>query len=132
MTTSRRRPDPRRRADTPHRSRTHRRPAGRGAAGNSSRRPSSMRTAVTRASRLPQLYLRSLPRPVPPLVVLAVATGGIALPGVAGAVLLMAVAGILGWLAYLSWPVAGAGPRGLRIVAIAAVVGIAVVHLVSS
>jgi hypothetical protein len=49
---------------------------------------------------------------------------GLAVPGWPGAVALVLVAAFLGWLAALSWPRLGPGPRLLRV---AAVVGLLVI-----
>jgi hypothetical protein len=62
---------------------------------------------------------------VPPIVLAALFVTGLAVRGLAGAILLCAVAAFLGWLAYLSWPrLAGPGRLG-RVVAVAFLLGLA-------
>ncbi len=70
-------------------------------------------------------YLARLPRFVLVLGVLALTLGGLFLPGLAGALLLLVVAGLAGWLAWLS--AAGQQPLtlALRVLVIAAVVALA-------
>lgn len=53
---------------------------------------------------------------------------GFALPGWGGAIALLAVAALLGWLAVASWPRLPAQGRLLRVAAVAVMVVIAVVR----
>jgi hypothetical protein len=77
------------------------------------------RQAAEQRSAVPLLFLRGLPRWLPPLVLAALLVAGLAVRGWGGAVALCLVAGFLGWLAFLSWPgVAAAGRLG-RLAAIA-------------
>lgn len=76
-------------------------------------------------SALPLLYLRGLPRWVPPIVLAALFVAGLAVPGWGGAVALCAIAGFLGWLAFLSWPRAAGTGRAGRLAAIACVLALA-------
>ena len=80
---------------------------------------SQARSSLERSSARPLIMLHQLPVWVVPIVLT-----GLAVPGWLGAVALVLVAAFLGWLAALSWPRLGPGPRLLRV---AAVVGLLVV-----
>ncbi len=76
-------------------------------------------------SAVPLLYLRHLPRWVPPMVLAALMVIGLAVRGAAGTAALCVVAVFLAWLAYLSWPrLAGTGRLG-RVAAIAVLLAVA-------
>ena len=75
------------------------------------------------------VLLSGLPRAVPFLVVAVLLVGGLALQGVAGAVLLLVLAAALSALLALSWPTLHPGPRVLRLGVLALLVGRAVVFL---
>ena len=80
-----------------------------------------MRDQVERRSAVFVVFLRSLPKPVPGLVVLALVALGLRGPVALGVAALLLVALLLGWLLYLSWPrLPGAG-RAIRLVVIAIV-----------
>lgn len=86
-----------------------------------------MRRRVERRSAVTLVYLRGLPRFVVPLVVLAVAAGGVLAPPPVGGVLLALVLVGIAWLAYLSWPAldpAGRVVRALVLVLLAVAVGL--------
>jgi hypothetical protein len=88
-------------------------------------RPRRPRQSVQQRSAFPLLYLRGLPRWLPPVVLAALLVTGLAVRGWGGAVALCAVAGFLGWLAFLSWPgSAGAGRAG-RLAAIVCLLALA-------
>jgi hypothetical protein len=74
---------------------------------------------------MPLIYLRYLPSWLPPVVLAALLVTGLAVRGWGGAVALCAVAAVLGWLAYLSWPSLAAGGRLGRGVAIACLLALA-------
>jgi hypothetical protein len=84
-----------------------------------------VRRSVEQASLKPAAYLHHLPRWLPPVTVAALFVGGIAIRGWAGAALLFVVVAFVVWLAALSWPVLGAQGRALRILIVAALVGLA-------
>jgi hypothetical protein len=71
------------------------------------------------------VLLAGLPRWVLLVVELAVVVGGLALPGAAGAVLLLLVAAALGWLLRMAWPVLTPATRAPRIFAVALLVAYA-------
>ena len=90
----------------------------------------TFRSRLEERSVAPLTYLRSLPRIVPPLLLLVVAGVGLVVEGVIGAVLLLVVAAFLGWLAALSWPVLDPRARTLRVAAVAliAIAGVLMVR----
>jgi hypothetical protein len=79
---------------------------------------SERRRAVERFSARPLVFLHQMPRWALLLVVLGLLVSGFAVPGLIGAVLLLLVAILLGWLAYLSWPSINALGRAGRVVAV--------------
>jgi membrane-bound ClpP family serine protease len=81
---------------------------------------------VERFSARPLVFLTQLPRWALLLVVLGLLVSGFAVPGLIGAVLLLLVAILLGWLAYLSWPSINTSGRAGRVVALACMVVIVV------
>ena len=80
---------------------------------------SGTRQAVERASARPLVFLHQLPRWVLLLVVLGLLISGFAVPGWVGAIALLLVAILLGWLGYLSWPNINTSGRVLRVLAVA-------------
>jgi hypothetical protein len=71
------------------------------------------------------VYLRHLPRWVPPIVLAVLLVAGLAVRGPVGAAALCVVAAFLAWLGYLSWPrLAGAG-RLVRVAAVALLLALA-------
>jgi Family of unknown function (DUF6703) len=83
------------------------------------------RRSVEQASLRPAAYLHHLPRWLPPVAIAALFIGGLAVPGWAGAVLLLVVAAFAGWLAYLSWPAMDGRGRVLRVAAVAVLAALA-------
>ena len=75
------------------------------------------------------VLLARLPRIVPFLVVLGLLLGGLLLQGIAGAVLLMLLAGLLGLLVYLAWPALPAQSRVIRLIVVLVFVGKAISFL---
>jgi len=74
---------------------------------------------------MPLVYLRHLPRWVPPIVLAALLVAGLAVRGPVGAAALCLVAAFLGWLGYLSWPrLTAAGKLG-RVAAVAVTLALA-------
>ena len=98
-------------------------PAASGAPGAGATAPA--RRSVQQRSAFPLLYLRGLPRWLVPLVLAALLVAGLAVRGWGGAVALCAVAGFLGWLAFLSWPRAGGAARAGRLAAVACLLALA-------
>ena len=87
---------------------------------------SETRQAVERFSARPLVFLHQLPRWILLLIVLGLLISGFAVPGLIGAIALLLVASLLGWLAYLSWPSINASGRVLRVIALACMVAIVV------
>jgi hypothetical protein len=83
------------------------------------------RQAVERRSTVLLLYLRGLPRWLPPFALAGLLVAGLVVRGWGGAVALCLVAGFLGWLAFLSWPRVAGGGRLARVAAIAVVLAAA-------
>jgi len=84
-----------------------------------------IRQSIERLSLRPAAYLRALPRWLPPVVIAALFIGGLAVHGWGGAAMLLVVTAFLAWLAVLSWPALGAPGRAVRVLALAALVGLA-------
>ncbi len=80
--------------------------------------------SIQRLSLRPVAYLRALPRWLPPIVLGVLFVGGLAVRGWAGAVLLLVVTVFLAWLAALSWPALQPPTRALRVLAVAALLGL--------
>jgi hypothetical protein len=86
------------------------------------------RRAVERRSAPILLMAHQLPRWLVPAALAILLVAGLALPGLAGVVALAVLAVILGWFAYLSWPVVSGQGRLLRAAAIMAVLLLAVIR----
>jgi len=86
--------------------------------------PSSPSTGPSR-SQVGLVLLSRLPRPVVLLAVLALVVGGLAVPGIGGALLLVVVGALLAWLLRLAWPVLTPPARAMRLVTVAALLGYA-------
>ena len=88
----------------------------------------STRQGVEGRSARVALLLHQLPKWLVPMVMVALLVTGLAVRGPGGGAALAAMAAVLGWLAYLSWPSLGSQGRLLRAVAIAGVVVLAAVQ----
>jgi hypothetical protein len=86
---------------------------------------SPTRRSVERASATPLVFLRQLPVWLPPLVTVALLITGLAVRGPVGAAALCSLAGLLGWLAIVSWPGLSSRGRLGRALAIACVLALA-------
>jgi hypothetical protein len=87
--------------------------------------PTPTATLGPASARLLAVMAR-MPRVVIVAIVLAILLGGVALPGVAGAVLLLVIAALLGWLCRLTWAVTPVGGRAVRVAAAAFLVAVTV------
>ena len=87
---------------------------------------SETRQSVERFSARPLVFLTQLPRWVLLLIVLGLLISGFAVPGWIGAIALLVVGILLGWLAYLSWPSLNTSGRAGRVVALVCMVVIVV------
>ena len=103
-------------------------PAGRSVPADRPSTPdaSETRRAVERFSARPLVFLHQMPRWALLVVVLGLLVSGFAVPGPIGAVFLLLVAILLGWLAYLSWPSINPSGRAGRVVALVCMVVIVV------
>jgi hypothetical protein len=88
-----------------------------------------VRAKLERRAAVVVLWLAHLPRFLPAAIVGVVFLLGLVLPGVAGAVLLLACLVLLALLTYLAWPSTPAGGRPVRLVVLVAVVIFAVSKL---
>jgi hypothetical protein len=87
--------------------------------------PSPARASFEQRSATPLLWLHQLPRWLIPVLAVGLLVVGLALPGWGGALALLAVAALLGWLAAASWPRLSGQGRRLRVAAVAVIVVIA-------
>jgi hypothetical protein len=85
------------------------------------------KVAVTTAPALAKLS--ALPKLIPALGALAVLFAGLFTGGVIGLVLLLALAGALGWFLAAFWPVT---PTGGRVLRLAVIVGLVVIGVVNA
>lgn len=87
---------------------------------------SAFRHSIERRSATALLFMRSLPKLLPPLVVVGLLAGGVLLPGIVGAVCFLAVMALFGWLLFLSWPALAPQARVVRL-AVMLAMGVGVV-----
>jgi hypothetical protein len=87
--------------------------------------PPARAAAERRSARL-LLLLHQLPAWVAPIVAAVLLVTGLAVRGPGGAVALVGVAAALGWLAAISWPRLGPAGRAGRVLAVAAMLGLAI------
>jgi uncharacterized protein DUF6703 len=85
------------------------------------------RRALERSTGRLLVYLSQLPRWLPPLVLTVLLLVGLTVPGW-GAIPLVAVAGLLGWLAALSWPALDLRGRLLRLAGVACLLILAAIQ----
>jgi hypothetical protein len=101
-------------------------PAVRAGAGERPRPSGSGREHLERRSAGLLARLGTLPRWLVVGAVVAITVAGLLVPGVVGGVLLAVVAGLLGWLVALTWPVVGLAGRVIRVLLVAVVLAVAV------
>jgi hypothetical protein len=68
------------------------------------------------------LFLRGLPKLVPPLVVAALLAAGLLTGGLVAGLCLAIVLGFFAWLLFLSWPGIPTGARYVRVAVLAVMV----------
>lgn len=100
--------------------------------GSATRGDVSRRQTVEQRSEPLLLMLRRAPRWLVPLLPLALLLAGLAAPASVGGPALLALAVILGWLAFLSWPSLGHAGRLLRALALSLVLALAVLRLLGA
>lgn len=76
---------------------------------------SEARRAVERRSATPLVYLYGLPRWVVPVVMVVLLLAAFVMDDWRGGLAVLPVLGLVGWLAYMSWPSLGRGARLLRV-----------------
>jgi hypothetical protein len=86
------------------------------------------RQAVEQRSATPLLWLHQLPVWLLPVLAIGLMVTGFAVKGIGGAIALVVLAVILGWLAAVSWPRLSAQSRLLRVIVVGAVLAAAVVR----
>lgn len=86
------------------------------------------RQAIEQRSATTLLWLHQLPRWLLPVLAAALLVTGLAVGGWGGAIALLGVAAVLGWLAAVSWPRLPAQGRLLRVCAVGLVVLAAVLR----
>lgn len=87
-----------------------------------------LRHAVERHSAAPLLLLHNAPRWILPVTMAAVFITGLLVAGVVGAILLAALGGFFGWLAFLAWPNLRSGDRAMRVIVILILVSLGVLQ----
>lgn len=92
---------------------------------------SPLRAGVERRSATLLVFLHRLPRWVPLVLMLALLAAALLIKGVLGAVFLVALAVVLVWLAFVSWPMLRPGDRAFRVLAIVVVLAGAAYFTVS-
>jgi uncharacterized protein DUF6703 len=88
----------------------------------------SLRARVEKASRPVLLRLHAMPQFAVPLITVVLLAVGVLAPLPIGLVALALVLLFVGWIAYLSWPVASIGGRIWRILILVLIVVLAVVR----
>jgi hypothetical protein len=88
--------------------------------------PEPFRTRVERRSAVALARVSTLPTWFPLVVVLGLTLAGLLVRGPVGALVLVVLALLLGWLCYLSWPVLSANGRVVRVAVLLLIVVAAV------
>jgi hypothetical protein len=86
------------------------------------------RQAIEQRSATPLLWLHQLPVWLLPVLAIGLMVTGFAVKGIGGAIALVVLAVVLGWLAAISWPRLSAQSRLLRVVVVGAVLAAAAVR----
>jgi hypothetical protein len=82
---------------------------------------SPARASIEQQSATPLLWLHQLPRWLLPTLAVVLLVTGLAVSGWGGAIALFGLAGLLGWLAAVSWPRLSSQGRLLRVLATAGI-----------
>jgi hypothetical protein len=89
----------------------------------------TLRVQVERTSRPLLRRLHAWPRPVLPLLTVALVMVGVLAPPAVGLAALAVVALFVSWIAYLSWPAVSGSGRLVRVAMVALVVVLALTRL---
>lgn len=84
-----------------------------------------LRGSVERRSAPVLLWFSSKPKVVLPALTVLLLLVGLAAPSAVGVPVLVALALLIGWLSYLSWPVVDTAPRLLRVATVGLVLAAA-------
>ena len=87
-------------------------------------------TPLDRFSAPALIFMSRVPRWLLLVIVLGLTAGGLLLENAIGALLLLVLAGFLGWLAAVGWPRLSVAGRVLRIVTVGVVVCLAFTRLI--
>ena len=88
----------------------------------------SLRARVEKVSRPILVRLHAMPQMLVPLITIVLLGVGVLAPLPVGLVALALVLVFVGWIAYLSWPVAGVGGRIWRVLIVVLIIALAVVR----
>jgi len=88
----------------------------------------SLRVRVEAASRPVLQRLHAMPQVMVPLITIVLLAVGVLAPLPVGLVALGLVLLFVGWIAYLSWPVASTGGRIWRVLILALIIALGVVR----
>jgi hypothetical protein len=77
------------------------------------------------------IRIRTMPRGILLIIVMALLVGGLFLPGIQGGILVAIIGLFVLWLALLAWPAVGPGGRVIRIAVAAVVLGYALWKMVA-
>ena len=88
----------------------------------------SLRARVEKASRPILVRLHAMPQMLVPLVTIVLLAVGVLAPLPVGLVALALVLLFVGWIAYLSWPVASVGGRIWRVLILALLVALGAIR----
>ncbi|MQA80764.1 MAG: hypothetical protein GEV10_20170 [Streptosporangiales bacterium] len=86
---------------------------------------SPLRARLERRSATVLVFMHRLPRWVPFVLMLGLLAAALLVKGVIGGLLLVLLAVVLCWLAFVSWPTLGKGDRAFRVFAMLVVVAAA-------
>ncbi len=89
---------------------------------------SAARHSIEQRSATPMLWMHQLPAWLLPVLAVVLLVTGLAVSGWGGAIALCGLAGLLGWLAAVSWPRLSLYGRLLRVVAMAVILVAAILR----
>lgn len=89
---------------------------------------SPARTSIEQRSATPLLWMHQLPAWLLPVLAVVLLVSGLAVSGWGGAIALCGLAGLLGWLAAVSWPRLSPHGRLVRVAAMAVILIVAVLR----
>ncbi|GAA3755520.1 hypothetical protein HDA32_004169 [Spinactinospora alkalitolerans] len=87
-----------------------------------------VRRRIEQRSAVALVWLHNAPRWILPVAMALVFVSGLLLAGIAGALLLAALALFFTWLAFLAWPTLRGAERAMRCVVVVTLLGLAVLQ----